>query len=74
MADLALPFARPFAFPWKSSGSGRRRRHDAQLQPLPPRPALLRLAPKVMGWSLGSQDCRVLAQWQWGICSVGIRG
>ena len=47
MSDLALPFARPFAFLWKSSGSGRRRRRGGQLQPQLPRLALLRLGLKV---------------------------
>lgn len=47
MSDLALPSIRPFVFLWKSSDSGRRRKHGGQLQPLLLRLGLLRLGLKV---------------------------
>lgn len=42
-----LLFPRLFVFLWKSSGSGRRKRHGGLLQPLPPRLELQRLGLKV---------------------------
>lgn len=47
VVDLVLLFPRLFVFLWKSSGSGRRKRHGGLLQPLPPRLELQRLGLKV---------------------------
>lgn len=72
-SDPALSSARPCAFLWKSSGSGRRRRPVGQPQPPRLRQGLLRLGPKVNEVESESRDCGVL-HGSGGSGSMGICG